>query len=58
MEKENHLKKQKTIITIIIVILLSVLILGISYAFFTAVIHSNSENKITTGVIHGKRKCY
>ena len=52
MEKENHLKKQKTIITIIIVILLSVLILGISYAFFTAVIHSNSENKITTGVIN------
>ena len=45
MEKENHLKKQKTIITIIIVILLSVLIIGISYAFFTAVIHSNSENR-------------
>ena len=51
MEKEN-VEKQKTIITIIIVILLSVLILGISYAFFTAVIHSNSENKITTGVIN------
>lgn len=51
MEKEN-VEKQKTILIIIIVILLSVLILGISYAFFTAVIHSNSENKITTGVIN------
>lgn len=52
MEKENNINKQKTILIIIIVILLSILIVGISYAFFTASLKSNNENKISTGVIN------